>query len=69
MNGAAGGGGGNYAINESNELWSWGNNASGQLALNDTAKRSSPVQVGSATGWQADTLSLGQDVSSATLEE
>ena len=32
-------------------LWSWGNNDNGKLGLGDTAKRSSPVQVGSLTNW------------------
>ena len=32
-------------------LWSWGNNNYGQLGLNDTSNRNSPVQVGSSTGW------------------
>ena len=59
MNGAAGGGGGNYAINESNELWSWGNNTQGQLGLNDKVLRSSPVQVGSGTDWSVVSNSYG----------
>jgi alpha-tubulin suppressor-like RCC1 family protein len=33
------------------ELYSWGNNASGELGLNDVAKRSSPVQVGTLINW------------------
>ena len=32
-------------------LWTWGEADYGQLALNDTAHRSSPVQVGSDTNW------------------
>jgi len=62
----------NYAtlgIKNDGTLWSWGANYAGKLGHNDDNKRSSPVQVGSATGWQADTLSIGQDVASATLEE
>ena len=33
------------------ELWNWGNNSGGQLGLNSTAFRSSPVQVGTLTNW------------------
>ena len=33
------------------ELWSWGQNTSGQLGLGDITNRSSPVQVGSLTTW------------------
>jgi len=32
-------------------LWMWGYNSDGQLGLDDTADRSSPVQVGSLTTW------------------
>jgi alpha-tubulin suppressor-like RCC1 family protein len=32
-------------------LWSWGGNSYGTLGLNDTANRSSPVQVGALTDW------------------
>jgi alpha-tubulin suppressor-like RCC1 family protein len=32
-------------------LWAWGLNNHGQLGLNDTTTRSSPVQVGSDTDW------------------
>ena len=32
-------------------LWAWGYNSSGQLGLNNTANRSSPVQVGALTAW------------------
>ena len=31
--------------------WAWGQNASGNLAQNDTVKRSSPVQIGTDTNW------------------
>lgn len=41
-----------YAIKTDGTLWSWGSNISyGQLGLNDTANRSSPVQIGSLTTW------------------
>ena len=33
------------------QLFVWGQNNYGQLGLNDTANRSSPVQVGALTGW------------------
>jgi alpha-tubulin suppressor-like RCC1 family protein len=32
-------------------LWAWGRNDYGQLGLNDTTSRSSPVQVGTLTDW------------------
>jgi len=32
-------------------LWSWGNNAGGQLGISLTTNRSSPVQVGTLTNW------------------
>lgn len=38
-------------------LWTWGNNTSGQLGLNNMLWRSSPVQVGALTNWKV-TLSL-----------
>ena len=31
--------------------WAWGQNDSGNLAQNDTVKRSSPVQIGTDTNW------------------
>ena len=33
------------------DLYSWGANSSGQLGLNDTVNRSSPVQVGALNTW------------------
>jgi len=39
------------AIKTDGTLWSWGYNAKGQLGLNDTTQRSSPVQVGSYNDW------------------
>ena len=45
-------------------LWSWGRNAYyGQLGLGDTAKRSSPVQVGALTTWSK--IAAGQRHSTA----
>jgi len=32
-------------------LWSWGNNTNGQLGLNASISRSSPVQIGTETNW------------------
>jgi alpha-tubulin suppressor-like RCC1 family protein len=47
------------AIKTNGTIWSWGNNSSGQLGLNDVANRSSPVQVGALTTWS----SIGQGFS------
>lgn len=41
-----------YAINQSNELYSWGRNDYGQLGQNNATDRSSPVQVGALTNWK-----------------
>ena len=47
------------AVRTDGTLWAWGNNSSGQLALNDTITRSSPVQVGTLTTWSnADTKGI-----------
>jgi alpha-tubulin suppressor-like RCC1 family protein len=35
------------------ELYSWGNNSSGQLGLNDTVARSSPTQIGALNNWNS----------------
>ena len=40
------------AVKTDGTLWAWGNNANGQLAQNDTIKRSSPVQIGTETTWK-----------------
>lgn len=42
---------GSLAIKSNGTLWAWGKNTSGQLGLNDTYNRSSPVQVGALTNW------------------
>ena len=42
-----------HAIKTDGTLWSWGRNSYGQLGLNDTTNRSSPVQItGGGTTWQ-----------------
>ena len=46
-------------IDTSSKLYAWGLNSSGQLALNDTANRSAPVQIGLSTNWN--TISAGAD--------
>lgn len=38
-------------LQSNNSIWSWGDNAQGQLGLNDTTYRLSPVQVGALTSW------------------
>lgn len=43
-------------------LYAWGRNTNGQLGLNDTVSRSSPVQVGALTNWAQVSLNLGQTV-------
>ena len=39
------------AMKKDGTVWSWGNNTFGQLGLNSTLHRSSPVQIGSSTSW------------------
>ena len=39
------------AIRSDSTLWTWGNNSTGGLGLNDLVHRSSPVQVGSSVSW------------------
>jgi len=41
-----------YAIKNDGTLWSWGNNANGQLGVGTTLPLSSPTQVGFDTDWQ-----------------
>jgi len=40
------------AIKTDGTLWTWGYNFFGQLGLNNTVHRSSPVQVGALTNWK-----------------
>jgi alpha-tubulin suppressor-like RCC1 family protein len=49
------------------QLWSWGNNTSGRLGLNNTANRSSPVQVGTLVNWAQ--VSAGKYSSAAVKED
>jgi alpha-tubulin suppressor-like RCC1 family protein len=39
------------AIKTTGTLWAWGNNAQGQLGINNILNRSSPVQIGANTNW------------------
>lgn len=48
---AACAGGQTLALKATGTLWSWGRNQYGQQGQNDTAYRSSPVQVGALTSW------------------
>ena len=40
-----------FAVKTDGTLWAWGANWAGQLGLNDTTYRSSPVQIGALTTW------------------
>jgi len=46
------------AIKTDGTLWAWGVNGQGTLGLGDTVIKSSPVQVGTLTGWS--NVSAGQ---------
>ena len=39
------------ALKNNGTIWMWGDNSQGQLGLNDTLNRSSPVQVGTGYDW------------------
>lgn len=41
----------NYPTAFNTQMWAWGSNVNGQLGQGDTIHRSSPVQIGSLTGW------------------
>jgi alpha-tubulin suppressor-like RCC1 family protein len=41
-----------FGLKTDGTLWSWGGGFGGALGLNTTTNRSSPVQVGSLTGWK-----------------
>jgi len=47
------GDGASYALKASGALWSWGNNAVGQLGLGDTAHRTLPISVDPSAHWTA----------------
>jgi alpha-tubulin suppressor-like RCC1 family protein len=47
-------------------LWTWGNNGSGNLGLNNTIQRSSPVQVGTGTDWNNISISSASTHTLAT---
>jgi alpha-tubulin suppressor-like RCC1 family protein len=49
------------AIKTDGTLWSWGQNSSGQLGLNNRTNYSSPKQVGSLTNWSV--ISQGDNFS------
>ena len=61
------------AVKSDGTLWAWGQGANGQLGLGNTTNYSSPVQVGSATTWQNDTLggvrALGYRFTLVTTQE
>jgi alpha-tubulin suppressor-like RCC1 family protein len=40
------------AVKTNGTLWAWGTNSGGALGQGDTAKRSSPVQIGALTNWE-----------------
>ena len=65
--GATGGGGGNYAINDSNELFAWGNNPSGQLGQNNGTRYSSPVQIPGTT-WKYISNSYGESTAATKTD-
>jgi alpha-tubulin suppressor-like RCC1 family protein len=57
---------GNYssaATKTDGTLWTWGENNQGQLGLGNTVSRSSPVQVGVASGWTR--VVVGQNIALA----
>jgi alpha-tubulin suppressor-like RCC1 family protein len=60
--------GGNHvmALRNDGTLWSWGDNAHGQLGQNDKLNRFSPVQI-PGTGWKE--LGIGLDWSSSLKED
>ena len=48
---------GNGAIKTNGTLWVWGRNYTGHLGIGNTINKSSPVQLGSDTGWTQASLS------------
>jgi len=53
------------ALNEARELYAWGNNNLGQIGVNDTINRSSPVQIGIGLSWYK--VSVGSHVMGVTV--
>lgn len=53
------GGGCHAAIQSDGTLWTWGDNAGGQLGLGDTTNRSTPTKVGSDTNWKCVSITSG----------
>ena len=59
---------GSMAIKNDGTLWTWGENSSGQLGLNDTnISRSSPVQIGSNTNWNQ--VEISMQLAAATINQ
>lgn len=57
----SGGGYFSLGIKSNGTLWAWGRNQAGQLGLEDTANRSSPVQIGALTTWSFVGLAGGSE--------
>jgi alpha-tubulin suppressor-like RCC1 family protein len=51
------------AIKTDGSLWVWGNNWAGQLGINDTVARLTPVRLGTATNWKQ--VSCGAEYTAA----
>lgn len=54
-----------YAVNDSGEMWVWGDNSTAQLGLGDTTDRLSPTQMGVATNWGSTPRDIGCGVEHA----
>lgn len=52
------------AVKTDGTIWAWGSNTRGQLGVNDTITRSSPVQIGALTNWS--NIAAGSRFSIAT---
>lgn len=60
--------GSSLAIKTNGTLWAWGSNGYGQLGLNDTVTRSSPVQIGALTNWSFVSMGSGGSVVSVKTD-